>query len=400
MRYLFIHPNFPAQFASVALALAKDKKNQVVFLTNRREGMLPGVIKVYYDKARQPGAKTHPYLRSVEDAVLQGQAAYRTAFQLKAKGFVPDVIMGHSGWGPTLYMKDIFPDAKMVSYFEWFYHAHGTDVDFDSSEKCTIDDECRIRTKNMPILLDLYSCECGICPTNYQHRQFPAEFRDKIKVLHDGIDTDYYQPAKNKGLVLPNINLALSAEEEIITYVARGMEPYRGFPQFMEAVEILLQRRPKCHVVIVGADRVAYGKAAPNGKTYKALMLEKLELDLSRVHFTGLLPAPLYRQVLQASSAHVYLTRPFVLSWSMLEAMSAGCVLVASNTQPVMEVLEDGVNGLFVDFFSPGKIADCVAEVLDNPEGMAVIRQKARETILEKYALKNILPLKIAMLNS
>ena len=170
------------------------------------------------------------------------------------------------------------------------------------------------------------------------------------------------------------------------------MEPYRGFPQFMETVALLQERRPNCHVVIVGEDRVAYGKRLPDGKTYKQLMLEKIPLDLSRVHFTGLLPYDRYLQVLQASSVHVYLTRPFVLSWSMLEALSTGCLIVASNTAPVTEVIEDGINGLLVDFFSPQEICDRVEEVLDHPTQMSSIRAKARQTILEKYDLAQLLP--------
>jgi glycosyltransferase involved in cell wall biosynthesis len=187
------------------------------------------------------------------------------------------------------------------------------------------------------------------------------------------------------------LNLDLSQVPEIVTYVARGMEPYRGFPQFIEAVALLQQRRPQCHVVIVGENRVAYGKPLPDGKTYKDLMLEKVQLDRDRVHFTGLLAYPEYLQVLQASSAHVYLTRPFVLSWSMLEALSTGCLVVASKTAPVTEVIQDGVNGLLVDFFSPQEIAERVEEVIDHPTRMATIRAKAREMIQERYNLAQLL---------
>ncbi|WP_408631245.1 glycosyltransferase [Methylomusa anaerophila] len=217
--------------------------------------------------------------------------------------------------------------------------------------------------------------------------------------MHDGIRTASYIPKPDAKLVLPEIGLDLSAAKEIVTYVGRGMEPYRGFPQFMEAMDLLLRRRPRTHVVIVGADRMAYGgKKAPDGKTYKEWMLEKLALDLSRVHFTGLLPRYQYLQVLQASSVHVYLTYPFVLSWSMLEAMSAGCLLVASDTPPVREVIEDGQNGLLVDFFSPGQIADKVGEALDHPQDMKKIRARARETIVERYDFNKLLPRQLAFL--
>ncbi len=201
-----------------------------------------------------------------------------------------------------------------------------------------------------------------------------------------------FNPNQEQSWFLPQLNLDLSQVEELVTYVARGMEPYRGFPQFIEAVALIQQRRSQCHVVIVGENRVAYGKSLPDGKTYKELMLEKVPLDLSRVHFTGLLPYSQYVQVLQASSVHVYLTRPFVLSWSMLEALATGCLVVASSTAPVTEVIEDGVNGLLVDFFSPQEIAERVEEVLNHPTKMAQIRVQARETIQKNYDLSLLLP--------
>lgn len=392
MRILFLHSNFPAQFRHLATVLAQDRNNQVVFATMRREGSLPGVAKVIYTPSRQPHPETHHYVKPLEGAVLQGQAAYRIAEQLKANGFIPDVIYGHSGWGPTLFLKDAFPQATLLCYFEWFYHAHGSDADFDPSDPIAPDDEARIRIKNAPILIDLYSCDRGLSPTYWQRQQFPPEYHNKITVQHDGVDISFFQPQPGAKLVLPSLNLDLSEVDELVTYVARGMEPYRGFPQFMETVALIQQRRPNCHVVVVGADRVAYGRPLPEGKTYKQLMLEKLPLDLSRLHFTGLLPYPQYLQVLQASSVHIYLTRPFVLSWSMLEAMATGCVIVGSRTPPVTEIIEDGINGLLVDFFSPEEIANRVDEVLDNPNGLTSIRAKARETIQERYDLAQLLP--------
>ncbi|MBN3957728.1 glycosyltransferase family 4 protein [Nostoc sp. NMS8] len=392
MKILFLHPNFPSQFRNLAIVLGKDPNYQVVFGTNRREGEIAGVYKAIYTPSREAAPQTHHYVRNLENAVLTAQAVYRVAEKLKAEGFIPDIVYGHSGWGPTLFMKDVFPKAELLCYFEWFYHAHGSDADFDPHEPLNADDECRIRVKNAPILTDLYSCDRGLSPTNWQRQQFPKEYHRKLTVIHDGVDTQYFVPKPGAKLVLPRINLDLSDVEELVTYVGRGMEPYRGFPQFMETVALLQQRRPKCHVVIVGEDRVAYGKNLPDGKTYKQLMLEKLSLDLSRLHFTDRLPYNEYLQVLQASSVHVYLTRPFVLSWSMLEVMAAGCLLVASKTSPVLEVVQDNVNGLLVDFFSPDNIANRVEEALNNPQEMSAIRVNARETILKRYDLAKLLP--------
>ena len=392
MRILFLHSNFPAQFRHLAAVLAKEPQHQVVFGTMRQEGTIPGVQKVLYKPSREVAPQTHHYVRSLESAVLQGQAVCRLAQALKSQGFIPDVVYAHSGWGPPTFIKDIFPESVLLCYFEWFYHAHGSDSDFDPNEPLQVDDELRIRVKNAPILLDLYSCDRGLSPTQWQRQQFPPEFQAKITVMHDGVDISFFQPNPGAKLILPAIDLDLSHVDELITYVGRGMEPYRGFPQFMEAVALIQQRRPNCHVVVVGEDRVAYGRQLPDGKTYKQAMLEKLPLDMSRLHFTGSLPYNQYLQVLQASSVHIYLTRPFVLSWSMLEAMATGCLVLGSNTPPVMEMIQDGVNGLLVDFFSPPEIAERVDEIFAHPDRMATLRAKARQTIQDNYDLAQLLP--------
>ncbi|RMH77885.1 MAG: glycosyltransferase [Cyanobacteria bacterium J007] len=390
MRVLFLHPNFPAQYRHVATVLGHDPKNQVVFGTKneRPEWKIPGVKKALFNPSRDPHPGTHHYVRPLESAVLYGQAVFRMADQLKEQGFVPDVICGHSGWGPTLFVKDAFPGVPLLCYFEWFYHAYGSDANFDPSDPLSIDDVARIRIKNAPILVDLYSCDWGLSPTYWQRSQFPPEFQSKISVMHDGVDTDYFKPNPGAKLVLPNLDL--SHVDELVTYVARGMEPYRGFPEFIESVAYIQERRPNCHVVVVGSDRVCYGKSLPDGKSYKEHMLEKVPLDLSRVHFVGALPYGQYLKVIQASQAHIYLTRPFVLSWSMIESLSTGCLVIGSDTQPVREVIEHGKNGLLADFFSPKEIADRVDEVMDHPDRMAELRKNARETVLERYALKDL----------
>ncbi len=398
MKIVFLHSNFPAQFVYLATQLTRNPGNQVVFITMRKEGNIPGVHKIVIERHREVRRETHHYLQSFENAVLQGQAVCRELAKLKAQGFVPDVVYGHSGWGMPTFVKDVFPTSKLVCLFEWYYHAHGSDADFDPSSPLTVDEELKIRVKNAPILLDLDSCDQGVSPTYWQHRQFPVEYQPKISIIHDGIDTEFIKPDPAAKLVLPQIGLDLSEAKEIVTYVARGMEPYRGFPQFIEAVRLITEERPDCHVVIVGDDRAAYGKTLPDGKTYKEAMLEKVPLDMSRVHFTGLLRKVDYLKVLQASSVHVYLTRPFVLSWSMLEAMAAGCLVVASDTAPVTEAIINGTNGILVDFFSPPKIAEKVVDVLVKQEEYREFRLKARQTILERYALHKLLPVHINLL--
>ena len=400
MRVLFLHPNFPAQFRHLATILGADPNNEVVFGTKneRPEWVIPGVRKALFAPSREPRPETHHYVRPLESAVLYGQAVYRMAETLKSEGFVPDLVYGHSGWGPTIFMKDIFPNTPLMCYFEWFYWAYGSDADFDPADPLSPDEVAKIRLKNTPILVDLFSCDWGVSPTHWQQSQFPKELRSKLSVLHDGVDTQYFQPNPGAKLVLPNLDL--SHADEVVTYVSRGMEPYRGFPEFIESVAYLQEKRPNCHVVVVASERVCYGKPLPDGKSYKQHMLEKVPLDLSRIHFVGTLPYGLYLQVLQASHVHLYLTRPFVLSWSMIESMSAGCLVIGSDTPPVREVIQDGKNGLLVDYFSPKQIADRVDEVFRHPTRMAHIRQQARQTVLDYYSHERLLPKHIQLMKN
>lgn len=382
--------------------MGKDLNHTVVFATGRREGAIEGVEKRLFRDNIELVPETHSLVQETEVAVKTGQDAYRIAKQLEAQNFVPDIIYGHSGWGATLFMKDAFPHAKFLAYFEWYYRADSPLYNFDPDSSLKAGSIKRSRIRNASILTDLYSCDAGFSPTEWQRDQFPDNYHNKIKVLHDGVDTHFFHPWPYgfRPLVLPRIGLDLSQAKEIITYVARGMEPIRGFPQFMKTVEILQKRRPDCHFVVCGNDRVAYGDPHPNGKTYKEAALEELDLDLSRLHFTGLLPYNEYVQVLQASSAHVYLTWPFVLSWSTIEAMSCGCTLIASDTQPVREVITNGENGWLVNFFDTEAIASKIVEVLDDPEKNQNIRTAARQTVLDKYDLNHTLPDHLAWLES
>jgi glycosyltransferase involved in cell wall biosynthesis len=400
MRILFLHPNFPSQFWRFAQLLATNPRHEVAFATMRKDGELKGIRKVLYKPKRKASEKTHPYLHSFEEGILQGQAVYRALLEEKKAGFYPDIIYGHSGWGCTLFVKDLFPRARFLGNFEWFYHARGTDCDFDPEDPVTADDEARIRVKNSSILIDLYSCDGGSCPTKWQWQQFPVEFRTKLSVIHEGVDAKFFRPApKDAPLTLTKSKLDLRALPEVVTYATRGMEPYRGFPQFIEAAHKLLSMRPNCHIIVAGEDRVAYGRSPKSGKTYKEELLEKYPLDPKRVHFTGLLPYNEYLCLLQASHAHVYLTRPFVLSWSILEAMATGCIVVASRTAPVEEVIEHEQNGFLVDFFRPDELAQTLNRAIEERPDLMHLRARARETVRLKYELRDCLTRRVRWLS-
>jgi glycosyltransferase involved in cell wall biosynthesis len=402
MKILFVHQNFPGQYLHLARHLAAQPENEVVFITQRTGVSLPGIKVIVYQPQRYITRNLHHYLRSTEAGVLNAQAVVRKALELKQGGFVPDVMVGHNGWGEIWYLKDVFPQTPLLGYFEFFYRISGADVGFDPSEPKYFDTAPRIRTKNLGNLLGLDAADRGQCPTLWQKSTYPDAYQAKLQVVHEGIDTEFVHPDATATLSLPDNERIFSAGDEVVTYVARNLEPYRGFPSFMHSLPKILSARSKAQVLVVGGDEVSYGAPLPDGKTYRQQLLDELgdSLDISRVHFLRKVPYPMFVKVLQVSRVHVYLTYPFVLSWSMLEAMAAGCLVVGSRTAPVEEVIRDGDNGLLVDFFQPDEIADKVVDVLAEPKNFVNLRTRARQTIVQGYDLKRIcLPAQLRLID-
>lgn len=400
MNVLFIHQNFPGQFRHLAGHLAADPGNRVLAICQPHAPRHPKVPNtLVYRPARKPGPDTHHYLRSLEDGILNGQAVAKVLLKLRKAGFTPDIVIAHPGWGEALYVKDVFPATRLLSLFEFFYHADGADANFDPEYPLTLDGRARIRTRNALHLLNLAACDAGVSPTHWQKSLHPAEYQSAISVIHEGIDTRVAVPNPQQTFTLPN-GKVLTRQDEVVTYVARNLEPYRGFHQFMRAAEEICRRRPNAEIVIVGGDDVSYGQRLPKGQTYRQKLLQEVSIDPMRVHFLGRIPYERYLALLQVSSAHVYLTVPFVLSWSMLEAMSAGCLVIGSDTAPVREVLEHGKNGLLVDFFSPQQIAAAMDEVLVHEDRMQALKTAARQTIIERYEVRNALMLYQKVINS
>jgi len=395
MKILFVHQNMPGQYKYLCRSFAEDPKNVVVFLTKPKSANIPGVHKVEYKTRREPTPGVHHYIIGLERAIIQGQEVWRACRKLRdEEGFVPDVVVAHPGWGDTLYIKDVYPEVPLLSFFEFYYHSHGVDVNFDPSFPSGLDDAARVRTKNLTNLLNLECADWGVSPTFWQHSLHPEPFQNRISVLHDGVDTEYCTPKEDTTIELTR-GKKIGRKDEIITYIARNFEPYRGFPTFMKAAEILHKERPNCQIVAVGADDVSYGRKLPKGKTWRHIMMEQVTLDKERIHFTGNISYANLIDLFRVSSAHIYLTYPFVLSWSMLEAMSTGVALVGSRTAPVEEVVRDGHNGLLADFFSPEDVAAKVISILEHKDKMQEMRTNARQTVVDKFAISKLLPLHV-----
>jgi glycosyltransferase involved in cell wall biosynthesis len=400
MNILFLHQNMPGQFKHLAPALARDPAHRVVFLTRREEGDLPGVRRVSYQPARTAREGTHHYVRLYENSVLHGQQVVRACLDLAREGFRPDLVIAHPGWGEALFLRDVFPRAVMLNYCEFYYHGRGADVGFDPETPADLDSVCRARARNAHLLLSLEACDHGLSPTLWQRDQHPQALRQKISVIFDGIDTGVVRPDAAARFVLPDGGV-LTRDDEVVTYVARNLEPYRGFPSFMRAVPGILAARPAARVVIVGGDEVSYGQSAPDGQSWRERMLAEVgPLDPARVQMLGRVGYRDFLSLLQVSSAHVYLTVPFVLSWSCMEALAAGCLVVGSRTPPVQEVIEHGRNGLLADFLDPQAIAAQVVAALADRAGHAAMRARARETVLARYALEGCLAAQLRLVRS
>ena len=330
MRILIIHQNFPGQFRHVAKAWSARADHEVVAIGHEGCPGLPGVRVLTYKLHRRPVPQQHHYLQKMESAVLHGQAVARLLLDLKRQGFRPDVILAHPGWGETLYAKDVFPDCRLIHFCEWFYGSQGSDVGFDPEFPASFDDHARIRSWNALHLLNLENCDAGISPTEWQRSRHPVAYQSKITVAHEGIDTALLGPDPKARITLAS-GVTLKAGDPVITYVARNLEPYRGFHVFMRALEKIQAQHKSCHAVIVGGDDVSYGRRPTGAKNWR----EK-----------------------------------------MLEAMASGCLVIGSRTAPVEEVVRDGENARLVDFFEPEAVASVTVDALERAREHDVQRRE------------------------
>ncbi|MBS1198751.1 MAG: glycosyl transferase group 1 [Proteobacteria bacterium] len=407
MNIVFIHQNFPGQFKHLAPALASSGHQVLAIGINKPAYPTPGVKVILhrpqYLNDKLPG-KLNDELQDHHAKILRGRSVANVLTKLKREGFVPDVICAHSGWGEAYFIKDVFPQTPLLVYAEYYYGGNGGDAHFDPEFfRQSLADDQRLRLKNTHLLHALIEADCGLSPTLFQRDRHPSGLRDKIRVIHDGIDTNRFRPNPDASVSLKQAGLILTKADEVITFVARELEPYRGYHIFMRALPRLLELRPQAQVVIVGGSGVSYGAPPPEKKSWKDIFYREIagQIDPKRVHFVGKVPHQNLTQLLQISSAHVYLTYPFVLSWSMMEAMSIGCLIIGSKTAPVEEFIEHEKTGLLVNFFSPMEIADTVAEALKNRDKLQAICTAARNLIVAQYDLQmHSLPRQVAILQA
>ena len=402
MHILYVHQNFPAQFGHIARHLVKNLGWRCTFVSTTPAGNVEGIEKIQYKTTGGATKQNHFCSRTFENCVWHTDGVYQAL--VKRPDVKPDLIVGHSGFGSTLFLPELYPGVPVVNLFEYYYRPHHpeSDMDFRRDLGWRVEPEkyMRSRCRNAMILLDLQQCAAGYTPTLFQRSCFPAEYQPKLSTIFDGVDRAVYHghaealrppPGARGPRTLAGVEVPAGAK--VVTYVSRGFESMRGFDVFMKAAKRICQRVPDAIFIVVGEDRVAYGgDDAVLGKSFKQWTLAQDSYDLSRIRFVGRVPPMQLGQLLAATDLHVYLTVPFVLSWSMMDAMSCGAVVLGSDTSPVREMITDGETGLLADFFNPEAFADKAVAALNDIPGHRELGRAAERLIAERYSLDAVLP--------
>jgi len=400
---LLVHQNFPGQYRHLAPALQR-RGDRVVAIGGPTARPLEGIPLHRYDPMPPGGVPAcHPWVGDLQTKALRAEAVGRLLERLLADGLRPDLVIGHPGWGELLGIKDLLPDVPVLHQVEFVYQLRGGDVDFDPEFPGSgWRQRTRLRLRRAVQLIALQDLDWGLAPTPWQASTVPEAYRDRLSVIHEGIDTDAIRPDGPATVRLERAGLTFRPGAEVVTFVARNLEPYRGVHVFLRMLPLLQELRPEAHVLIVGGDGVSYGSPPPGGGSWRQRLLAELggRLDRARVHFVGTVPHPVLHELLRVSACHVYLTYPFVLSWSLLEAMSCGALVVGSDTAPLRDVIRHGENGLLVDFFDGEALARQVAAVLADPAAHRPLRQAARATVVERFDLQRVcLPEQLALVD-
>jgi glycosyltransferase involved in cell wall biosynthesis len=389
MHILFVHQNFPAQFGHLAHALVRDHGFQCTFLSEKPPGLAGGVRRIQYQPEGGATERT-PYLtRSFENAIAKAKGVYnacRSQPDLK-----PDLIVGHSGFGSTLFLRELF-NCPIINYFEYFYHPHNSDMDFRPEHHPAEMDLLRSYCRNATLLLDLENCDAGYCPTPWQKSTLPDAYASKVEVIFDGVDRRVWHRHTNAPRRIGDRQIP--SDVRIVTYVSRGFESMRGFDIFMKVAKRVYQQFPNVLFVVVGEDRVAYGGDLKyiKEKSFREHVLNQDDYDLSKFLFTGRVPPQELAPLLSIGDAHIYLTAPFVLSWSLFDALSCGCSVVASDTAPVRDLIRHEENGLLADFFDVEGLSNHLLRILNDPPAHRRLGEAGMALIEESYCVTKTLP--------
>ena len=404
MKLLFIHQNMPGQYRELVQWLAATQQHEIVFLTQRAKSpKFAGVRTVRYKTHHKAADDAYGLSKTWENAAGNGFAAAKAVQELVAGGFVPDIVIGHVGWGEMSFLREVLPDTPSIGFFEYYYSVHGGPVGFDPAAPPSHHAPYLMQGHNVVPLFNIEQVTLGHSPTLWQRNRFPDSFHDKIYVCHDGIRTDKLVPNPKAKVDLGRIGRPLTRKDEVVTYMARYLETTRGYHMFMRALPHIQKARPNARVIVIGGNDASYGGKSKHPGGLRGEMEKEVGhlLDWDRLHFLGQVPYDSYQQIIQISSCHIYLTMPFVLSWSLLESMSMGATIVASDVPPVREAMTHGETGMLVDFFDAEAIAAQVVDVLERPRDFAHLGPAARQHVIDSYDFHSVcLPEHLRQINA
>lgn len=384
-----VHQNLPGQYQHL-IAWLLDRGHTLVGISQKSVPIHhPNYRHVSYQQPNLPGAAAG-YARTYADDCARGMAVLDVARVLRAEGFVPDVVLAHTGWGEALFLKDAWPETTLIGYFEYWYVAKGGAVDYDEEFPASADMPALMRARNATNLVSFAACDHGQTATSWQREGYPAWMQGAIAAVHEGVRTDICRPKPDVAVSLGRVSGAVTRQDEVFTFMARNMEPTRGFHIFMRALQEILEARPDARCLLIGGNKVSYGREAPGG-SWRAVMEQELgdKLDWDRIHFLGRVPYEVFVACMQLTRCHVYLTVPFVPSWSLLEAMACGAPVVASDVAPVREVA--GGSARLVPFSNPRAVAAAVVDTLKMNEGERTAwGARGRRHIVETYDATDI----------
>ena len=391
MKILFIHQNFPGQFKHIAPELVKRGHEVYAMpLQEKTNHNKNGISYCSYQVDRSTSTNIHPWISDFETKIIRAEACFLAAMQLKSEGLYPDLIIAHYGWGESMFLKEVWPKAKLSLYCEFFYNKFNQDVNFDPEfASKSVGEVPRLILKNLNNLTHFQYADCGISPTKWQASTYPTQFKEKISVIHDGIDTSILVP-NNKSILYINNKIKITKNDDVITFVNRNLEPYRGYHIFMRSLPLILKSNPNAKVLIVGGDGVSYGSKPPGNAKWKDIFFSEIESSLTdrekkRIFYLGFISYDNFISLMQVSTVHIYLTYPFVLSWSLLEAMSLGCAILASDTKPLHEAISNEENGLLFDFFDFNQLSTLVIKLLEESSMRKKLGKNARQFAIKNY---------------
>tara|TARA_B100000674_G_scaffold498388_1_gene536456 strand:+ start:1733 stop:2938 length:1206 start_codon:yes stop_codon:yes gene_type:complete len=387
MKLLLVHQNFPGQFRDLGPALCdRGHELKAIGSSQRPTDQRIEVLRYQHNLGERSGV--HPHSLEVDEWITRSEQVANLAMKLKQRGWAPDVMLAHPGWGEALLLRQVFPSTPLVIWPELWLRPEHLGI---SSTGMNVGQMQYLRIKDWLIDGAMADASLAVLPTQYQASTFPARWQHKIAVVHEGVPEAMLQLPRLGQLTIAN-GVTLGQDVPVVTFISRNLEPMRGFPTFMRAMPSLLAHNPKVQIVIVGGDEVSYSSAPGDGRTWRDHLLEELgdRIDRNRVHLFGRMPHDQLQKLYRRSDLHVYLSKAFVLSWSLLELMACGTPVLGEANSMMEELIQPGVNGALWRG-QPENLAKAILTLLEKPDQLRQWGRQAKQQLQPTYLQQHCL---------